>query len=181
MSALWDQVMRDSAGGILPGRNDLPRVLLEAAFAGRFDDDIPAFAAAIGDAWQMCEFPLLVLDHDDWAYLFREVGFVENGAPATLPSAIPALYRAAAEGHELGMSWTDDPKSALFFHDRNVKFGFRTVLLKLDPLEGSDRSEVLGRCHGKCSRDESEWVIDTRHLTQVPTAISPTQLREMDQ
>lgn len=160
----WIEMMRDWADdGLLPGRNDRPAALFDLYWEGEFAGDMDLLAVALEDAWTLAEFPLRLMDADLWEVFFSEFGFLDNSeAQQHVPDEVPVLYRAAAAGHERGMSWTDSYEQALWFYDRNVSYGFETVMLKVRP----PRSLVFAHFHGEHGRDENEWVLSTAAADQ---------------
>lgn len=153
----WERIKRDSAGGRLPGRNELPGLLLASYLGGLFGSDMDALGVAIEDAWTGCEWPSRVLELSEWLDLFDAVGFLDNGIRAERPDTVPVLYRAAVVG-TVGMSWTDSLEQAEWFHARNVRFGFDAAILTLPNVAPVD---VLAHFHDPTvSRGEREWVLD---------------------
>lgn len=141
--------------GSIPGRNDLPAALYEMWVSGDFGDDSGLLAVALEQAWTLPEFPTDLVDLDAWAELFGECGFIDNDQVAKIPEPVPTLYRSAAKEFRHGMSWTDNYEKAIWFDNRNLRWGFETVMLKLTP----DRFDVLAHFHGEGTRNEDEWVV----------------------
>lgn len=153
----WETIARSANGGALPGRNELPGILIDAFRRDEFAEDLPELAVAIEDAWTGCEFPARSLDLWEWVELFDAVGYLENGKRSQRPDVIPTLYRATVVG-SVGMSWTDSREQAEWFHARNRRYGFEGEILTLAEVAPVD---VLAHFHAPgVSRGEQEWVID---------------------
>lgn len=151
----WYDMLREWNGGILPGRNDHPAALFDLYWEQQFGDDLDLLALAVEDAWTSAEFPMRNMDTGSWLDFFNELEFLDNSSRTRPPVDVPVLYRAAAAGHERGMSWTDSYEQALWFYRRNVTYGFETVMLKITPHP----SDLLAHFHGENSRNENEWVV----------------------
>jgi len=159
---LWESIARSAKGGIWPGRNELPVILMDAFNEGEFHDDLDQLAIAIEDAWTGCEWPARALDLFEWGAMFEAVGYLENTTRSPRPSSVPVLYRAQAGREVSGMSWTDDLDQARWFHNRNKEFGFDSRLLR---IEGLNPRALYAHFHDPVnSRGEHEWVVDFEYV-----------------
>ncbi|WP_157560265.1 hypothetical protein [Microbacterium sp. H83] len=147
--------------GCEPLPEDLPTELWALYREGAFVDRTDLLGVALAHTWVSTDYPERRIATVHWRTLFSETGFCETGVSAPSPLELPPLFRAAAEGHELGMSWTDDRGKAEVFLDRNVCAGRAATLLM---LEGASASRALAHIHSTNWRDENEWVIDTAGL-----------------
>lgn len=85
--------------------------------------------------------------------MFDLVGFVADGM--TLPSPVHdvVVYRAAAEGFEHGMSWTEDLSCAAWFHRRNLSAGLPSAVYRAR-FTPADLLAYFNESTG-----EHEWVV----------------------
>lgn len=145
-------------------RNDKPAILLTAIATGALADP-QQVRIGLEDAWTTCEWPGRAADYDVWLFAFDHAGadghYLEEHElrdRATLPETL-TIYRAATEGHELGLSWTTSFEKAYWFATRVGAFsGHRQKIFELD----APRDWVLAHYHE--TRGESEYVIDTTRL-----------------
>ena len=167
--------MRGQASGQVPpmrwedlsaraGRNDKPAILL-TAIAMDVLTDPQQMRIGLEDAWTTCEWPGRAADYDVWRYAFDVAGADgkylhehELRDLSTLPETLP-LYRAATEGHELGLSWTTSFERAHWFATRiGAASGHPHQIFEID----APRELVMAYFHE--TRGESEYVIDTSGL-----------------
>lgn len=116
---------------------------------------------ALEDTWTTCEWPGRAAEYDLWRVLFGMV--LEEGTfldetelrpIETLPEKLP-LYRAAAPGHEQGLSWTTSFDRAHWFATRlGAIAGMPHRIYEVD----APREWVLASFHQ--IRGEHEYVID---------------------
>lgn len=145
-------------------RNDLPAILLTSMAMGALSDP-QEIRVGLEQAWTTCEWPGRAADYDVWLYAFGEAGMDGHYLEETdlrdlteLPEML-TIYRAATEGHELGLSWTTSFERARWFATRVGAFsGHRSKIYEID----APRDLVLA--HYNDTRGESEYVIDTRDL-----------------
>ncbi len=109
------------------GRNDLPAILAEVAWA--MDDD--QLAAAIRDAWVSAENPENCLDRDEWLSMFDQIGYRHNLKRAVPPPEV-VLYRGG--GIPDRMAWTADRELAEWFRDRYPGGRLWTATVRGDAL-----------------------------------------------
>lgn len=146
------------------GRNDKPALLLTAIAMDRLTDP-QQIRFGLEDAWTTCEWPGRAADYDVWLYAFELAGADDHylhehelRERSTLPEQL-TVYRAATEGHELGMSWTTSFERAHWFATRvGAVAGHRHQIFEMDV----PRDRVLA--HFNDTRGESEYVIDTTDL-----------------
>ena len=146
------------------GRNDKPAILLTAISMAALTDP-QQIRIGLEDAWTTCEWPGRAADYDVWLYAFDLAS--DDGSylheqelreRSTLPETLP-LYRAATEGHELGLSWTTSFERAHWFATRiGAVSGHKHQIFEID----APRDLVLAYFHD--TRGESEYVIDTSGL-----------------
>ncbi len=167
--------MRGQASGQVPpmrwedlsaraGRNDKPAILL-TAIAMDVLTDPQQMRIGLEDAWTTCEWPGRAADYDVWRYAFDVAGADgkylhehELRDLSTLPETLP-LYRAATEGHELGLSWTTSFERAHWLATRiGAVSGHPHQIFEID----APRELVMAYFHE--TRGESEYVIDTSGL-----------------
>lgn len=147
-------------------RNDKPAILLTAIAAGALSDP-KQIRIGLEDAWTTCEWPGRAADYDVWRFAFDLAGGdgkylreQELRDLSELPETLP-LYRAATEGHELGLSWTTSFEKAHWFATRVGAFsGHRQQIFEID----APRELVLAYFHE--TRGENEYVIDTSGLLE---------------
>ncbi len=147
------------------GRNDKPAILLTAIAAGVLTDP-QQIRIGLEDTWTTCEWPGRAADYEVWLYAFEHAStdghYLEEQElrdRTTLPQTL-TVYRAAAEGHELGLSWTTSFDKAYWFATRvGALAGHRHKIFELD----APRDWVLAHYHE--TRGESEYVIDTNGLS----------------
>ncbi|MBU1250542.1 MAG: hypothetical protein KJ659_01745 [Actinobacteria bacterium] len=162
------------------GRNDKPGVLFSAVVTGALSER--ELRRALEDTWTTCEWPGRAADHEVWVQLFELVGVDEDHYlhetelrdRAQLPDSVQ-LYRAAAEGHQTGLSWTTSFERAHWFATRLGALGGRhhQIYEATVPPEA-----VLARFHA--TRGEHEYVIDTGRLDQVmPDMVEPTKWEQL--
>lgn len=142
------------------GRNDKPTLLVNAIGTGILTDPREV-RIALEDTWTTCEWPGRVAEYDLWRILFDLA--LEDGAYLdetelrpieTLPATIP-VYRAAAAGHEQGLSWTTSFEQAHWFATRlGAIAGGTHRIYEID----APREWVLASFHD--NRGEHEYVID---------------------
>lgn len=92
------------------GRNDKPGVLFSAVVSGALTE--AELRKGLEDTWTTCEWPGRAADHEVWLYMFELAGVdddhylheIELRDRARLPETL-RVYRAAAEGHQTGLSW----------------------------------------------------------------------------
>lgn len=92
------------------GRNDLPALLVNTAGMGLLSDPVE-LRIGLENTWTTCEWPGLAADRDLWVTLFdmaREPGTFLDETEARRSRSCPrrCAHRAAAPGHEEGLSWT---------------------------------------------------------------------------
>ncbi|SBN95172.1 Hypothetical protein PFR_JS13-2_782 [Propionibacterium freudenreichii] len=165
-SARWEDLSARA------GRNDKPAILLTAIAADVLTDPVQV-RIGLEDAWTTCEWPGRAADYDVWLMAFEVAGadghyLLEHDLRdrAELPDTL-TLYRAATEGHELGLSWTTSFDRAHWFATRIGAIAGRPHrIFEVD----APREWVLAHFHD--SRRESEYVIDT-------TPLVDTELQEV--
>lgn len=147
---------RTNGGAVPPGRNDLPAALFDAYYLGHaFADrpDLLGYAAA--DAYGLAEWPCQNVDAHVWRTWFEEAGYTENGLRTERPARVPTLWRAYVltdSGNPMpGLSWTEERGRAEVYHRRNLRYGWPSVLARLDDAHPA---EVLARGH-----EEAEWML----------------------
>lgn len=146
------------------GRNDKPAILLRAIAMDVLTDP-HQIRIGLEDAWTTCEWPGRAADYDVWRYAFDVAGADgkylhehELRDRSSLPETLP-LYRAATEGHELGLSWTTSFERAHWFATRiGAVSGRPHQIFEID----APRDLVMAYFHE--TRGESEYVIDTSGL-----------------
>lgn len=145
-------------------RNEKPAILL-TAIAMDVLTDPQQIRIGLEDAWTTCEWPGRAANYDVWRYVFDVAGAdgkylhdQELRDVSLLPATL-TLYRAAIEGHELGLSWTTSFERAHWFATRiGAIAGRRHQIFEID----APRELVLAYFHE--TRGESEYVIDTGDL-----------------
>lgn len=93
------------------GRNDKPGVLFSAVVSGVLSEG--GLRRGLEDTWTTCEWPGRAAEHEVWLYMFKLAGVdddhylreTELRDRVELPASMK-LYRAAAEGHQTGLSRT---------------------------------------------------------------------------
>ena len=155
IAATWDEVVIDHTRGeyFQIGRNHRPAALWYAYEAGALTDPVE-IAKGLEDAWTGAEWPERFLDRESWVEMFESVGFVENDHVGRRPKRSVTLYRAATEDDRGGLAWTDDYGRAVWFHKRNLSFGFDSKIWTVD----ADPMFLLA--HFPDSRNEGEWLWD---------------------
>lgn len=153
------------------GRNDKPGVLFSAVVSGVLSEG--ELRRGLEDTWTTCEWPGRAAEHEVWLYMFELAGVdddhylreAELRDCAELPDSV-RLYRAAAEGHQTGLSWTSSFERAHWFAARLGAIAGR-------PHEvyetTAPRESVLATFHE--TRGEHEYVIDTGCIDPVMPAI----------
>jgi hypothetical protein len=143
------------------GRNDKPGVLFTAVVTGALSER--ELRTGLEDTWTTCEWPGLAADHEVWVHLFELAGVDEDHylhetelrERTHLPETL-RLYRAAAEGHQTGLSWTTSFERAHWFATRlGALGGHEHEIYEVD----APREAVLASFHA--TRREHEYVIDT--------------------
>ena len=152
-AATWDEVVIDHTRSeyFQIGRNHRPAALWYAYEAGALTDPIE-IAKGLEDAWTGAEWPERFLDRESWVEMFESVGFVEDDHVGRRPKQSVTLYRAAVEDDRGGLAWTDDFDRAVWFHERNLSFGFDSKIWTVDVEPWS----LLA--HFRDSRNEAEWL-----------------------
>ena len=158
------------------GRNDKPGVLFSAVVTGALSDR--ELRKGLEDTWTTCEWPGRAADHEVWVQLFELAGVDEDHYlhetevrdRARLPETVQ-LFRAAAEGHQTGLSWTTSFGRAHWFATRLGALGGRHHEIYEATVP---REAVLATFHA--TRGEHEYVIDTGRLDKViPDAVEPAE------
>lgn len=158
------------------GRNDKPGVLFSAVITGVLSDR--ELRKGLEDTWTTCEWPGRAADHEVWVQLFELAGVDEDHYlhetevryRALLPDTVQ-LFRAAAEGHQTGLSWTTSFERAHWFATRlgALSCHHHQIYEATVPREA-----VLATFHA--TRGEHEYVIDTGRLDQVlPDTVEPAE------
>ncbi|MDN5754991.1 MULTISPECIES: hypothetical protein [Micrococcaceae] len=156
------------------GRNDKPGVLFAAVITGALSDR--ELRRGLEDTWTTCEWPGRAADHEVWVQLFELAGVDEDHYlhetevrdRARLPGTVQ-LFRAAAEGHQTGLSWTTSFERAHWFATRLGAIGGRHHEIYEATVQ---REAVLASFHK--TRSEHEYVIDTGRLDRViPDIVEP--------
>lgn len=143
------------------GRNDKPGVLLAAVTSGLLNDR--ELRRGLEDSWTTSEWPGRAADHEVWTYFFELAGIDEDHYlhetdlrdRSRLPETLQ-LYRAAAEGHQTGLSWTTSFERAHWFATR---LGSLSRLPHQIYEIAAPREAVLAHFHA--TRREHEYVVDT--------------------
>ena len=141
----------------LAGRNAGPWLLSDAKCFGAVSD--VTIVAVTADVWSGAEYPQDWLRQVDWLDLFTVAGFAIDGRPADRPTQPVTLWRGCPPKLRRHMSWTSDRELAR-------KFAF-------DGLRGRPKGALYQTtappeallCINHISRQESEYVINTRGLT----------------
>lgn len=143
------------------GRNDLPALLVNAVGMGLLSDP-EELRIGLENTWTTCEWPGLAADRDLWVMLFDmavEPGTFLDETSLRPISELPEtlhVYRAAAPGHEEGLSWTADFEHAHWFATRlGTAAGGEHRIFEMD----APRDWVLASFQR--TRNESEYIIDT--------------------
>ncbi len=158
------------------GRNDKPGVLFSAVVTGALSDR--ELRKGLEDTWTTCEWPGRAADHEVWVYMFELAGVDEDHylheaelrERARLPESV-RLFRAAAEGHQTGLSWTTSFERAHWFATRLGALGshHHEIYEATVPQEA-----ILATFHE--TRGEHEYVIDTGRLDPViPDIVEPAE------
>lgn len=146
-------------------RADKPRVLVAAVSVGALSD--VEFRVGLEDAWTTCEWPGRAAERGVWVELFEMAGVDDDcylhetmlTDRSTLPDEL-RVYRAAAEGHEVGLSWTTSFERAHWFATRlGALSGRRHRIFETDVPSAA----VLASFDE--TRGESEFIVD---LERVP-------------
>lgn len=154
------------------GRNEKPGLLVAAVGSGLLIDPTE-LRIALEDTWTGCEWPGRAATRELWLTLFAQA--LEDGMyldetdlrpRQALPEALP-VYRAAAPGHEEGLSWTGSFERAHWFATR---LGAISRLPHRIFEMHAPRDAVIASFHA--TRDEHEYVIDT-------TRTDPDGVREV--
>lgn len=143
------------------GRNAAPGLFATLHHEGAL---LPAHhVALVAEVWSMAEYPLALLDADEWGYLFDLAGhtrLLDDGSGFARrwprPRKPRTLYRGASEDARLGWSWTDSPEVARWFANRPIWPTPGKVWTVTAPP-----SLLLARID---DRKESEFVLDGRRL-----------------
>ncbi|MGN7860923.1 hypothetical protein ACTJI8_10105 [Microbacterium sp. 22303] len=151
------------------GRNEKPALLVTAVGGGLLEDP-RELRTALEDTWTTCEWPGLAASRELWTALFSMatpadtyLHEVEPRPVRSLPESLH-VYRAAAPGHEDGMSWTTSFERAHWFATRLGALGGRPHgIVEMDV----PREFVLALFHR--TRQEHEVVVDTE---QCPAGLS---------
>lgn len=156
------------------GRNDKPGVLMAAVVSGALTGR--ELRRGLEDTWTTCEWPGRAADHEVWLYMFELAGVDEHhflqetelADRASLPESV-RVFRAAAAGHETGLSWTTSFERAHWFATRlGAIGGHRHEIYETT----APREAVLATFHE--TRGEHEYVIDTGRLDPVvPDLVEP--------
>lgn len=154
-SGRWSELAARAA------RNDKPAILMTAVVTGALSDP-REIRLGLEDAWTTCEWPGRAADYELWLNMFElalEEGHylaeTELRSHEDLPESV-TVYRAAAEGHELGLSWTTSFERAHWFATRlGAIAGGQHRIHELEV----PREQVLAHFHA--TRGEHEFVIDT--------------------
>lgn len=158
------------------GRNDKPGVLFSAVVTGILSER--ELRKGLEDTWTTCEWPGRAADHEVWVQLFELAGVDEDHYlnetelrdRAQLPDAV-RVYRAAAEGHQTGLSWTTSFERAHWFATRLGALGGHHHQIYEATVP---RDAVLATFHA--TRGEHEYVIDTGRLDRViPDMVEPAE------
>lgn len=153
------------------GRNDKPGALLSAVVSGALSER--ELRRGLEDTWTTCEWPGRAADHEVWLYMFELAGVNEDHYlheaqlrdRAKLPDSV-ALYRAAAEGHQTGLSWTTSFERAHWFATRLGAIAGRPHEIYETT---APRESILATFHQ--TRGEHEYVIDAGRIDPVMPAI----------
>lgn len=150
------------------GRNEKPGLLVAAVGSGLLTDPTE-LRIALEDTWTGCEWPGRAATRDLWLTLFAEAledGMYLDETDLRPRQALP-VYRAAAPGHEDGLSWTGSLERAHWFATRlGALSRLPHRIFEMD----APREAVIASFHA--TRDEHEYVIDT-------TRTDPDQVREV--
>ncbi|MDO5676167.1 MAG: hypothetical protein Q4G35_01530 [Propionibacteriaceae bacterium] len=133
-------------------------------------------ARRLEDTWTTCEWPGRAADHEVWLSMFELAGVdddrylneTELRDRARLPETL-RVYRATAEGHQTGLSWTTSFERAHWFATRLGAIGGHPhQIYGLD----APREAVLAYFHA--TRGEHEYVIDTGRIDPtMPDLVDP--------
>lgn len=153
------------------GRNDKPGILLSAVVSGVMSER--EIRRGLEDTWTTCEWPGRAADHEVRLYMFELAGVDEDlylheaelRDRAELPDSV-ALYRAAAEGHQTGLSWTTSFERAHWFATRLGAIAGRQHEIYETT---APRESILATFHQ--TRGEHEHVIDTGRIDPVMPAV----------
>lgn len=138
------------------GRNAEPWLLFDARCFKVIDD--ATITAVTSDVWSSAEYPQDWLSQADWLDLFDVAGFTIDGCRANRPKKPVTLWRGCVPRLRRRMSWTSDQELA----EKFASAGFRGR-----PAGGVYRTTASPQaifCINHASRDESEYVINTRGL-----------------
>ncbi len=92
-------------------RNDLPEVLAEVCWAM----DEAELAAALTQAWTLCEYPEQAVHREQWIDWFDRTGYIVDGVRTHRPDQV-VLYRGGSNWDR--MAWSADRAIAELFRDR---------------------------------------------------------------
>ncbi len=129
-------------------RNDLPAVLAEVSWA--MDD--AELAAALTQAWTLCEYPEHAVHREQWVDWFEQAGYAVDGVRARPPDQV-VLYRGG--GNWERMAWSADRAIAEGFRDR-----FRHVHGQGRLWTATVPGEALFAHIHAANRGEDEYVIN---------------------
>jgi len=142
-------------------RNDKPAILMTAVVSGALSDP-REIRKGLEDVWTTCEWPGRAADYELWLSMFdlaledgHYLAETELRSHLDLPESLN-VYRAAANGHELGLSWTTSFERAHWFATRLGAIAGGTH--RIYELE-APRDLVLAHFHA--TREEHEFVLDT--------------------
>lgn len=153
------------------GQNNGPSLLLDFVARGILQLS-PSTARAVIDAWSGADRPERLLGTGTWLGFFTEVGFTFEGESAARPPVSLELFRGCTadlsfdedSGEEydsrFGMSWTSDIQIARRFAYDAIS-GRKEGAVYAATVE----PEFLLAYIDKFGRNESEWVIDPRGLS----------------
>ncbi len=161
------------------GRNDKPGVLFSAVVSGALT--ATELRKGLEDSWTTCEWPGRAAEHEVWLYMFELAGVdderylheTEVRDRASLPDSLK-VYRAAAPGHETGLSWTTSFERAHWFATRlGALNSYPHQIYEVD----APRDAVLASFHA--IRQEHEFVVDTGRIdATVPDLVDPGEWDE---
>lgn len=131
--------------GELIGRNTGPRILELVEVVGLLTDR--ALALHLASVWAQAEFPCRELRRHRWLRWFRTAALAERAGFAEDQTE---CWRSQV-GRTIGLSWTTNRDTALWFQWRNRKFGFQPRLLRalvprravLACVDGNEHEVVL--------------------------------------
>lgn len=147
------------AGAI--GRNDVPALVFDMYVVDRtLKLSRRDMAGVVADAWSAAEYPQRGWDVECWLLLFRANGYSHDGQAARQPAEPVTLYRGCDAAARFGMSWTTDLEMA-----RKFAYGGLRGRAVGQVYTAVVEPEHLLAYIGKSGRDESEFVVDPRGLT----------------